>query len=143
MARQTSLPANASLPITHATAAVERFASRSASDRARLTLVLLIALCQGMLYLRLQPPWQHYDEPTHFEYAWLIAHQPGLPQLGTVDQALRRDLAASMIQYDFFRNMPRPALLTDAPIEIGAIPYFAWGNRTPGAMRVWIPRRDR
>ena len=29
----------------------------------------------------------------------------------------------------------------DEPIEIGAIPYFAWGNRTPGAMRVWIPRR--
>jgi hypothetical protein len=28
------------------------------------------------------------------------------------------------------------------PIEIAAIPYFAWGNRTPGAMRVWIPRRD-
>src|SRR5215207_45077 len=119
MARQTSLPASASLPTTHATAAVERLVSRSASDRARLTLVLLIALCQGMLYLCLQPPWQHYDEPTHFEYAWLIAHYPGLPQLGTVDQAVRRDIAASMIQYDFYRNMPRPALLTDGKIEIG------------------------
>src|SRR5215211_1274006 len=99
MARQTSLPANASLPTTHATAAIERFAGRAASEHARLTLVLLIALCQGLLYLCLQPPWQHYDEPTHFEYAWLIAHQPGLPQPETVDQALRRDLAASMIQY--------------------------------------------
>jgi DUF1680 family protein len=25
------------------------------------------------------------------------------------------------------------------PIEITAIPYFLWGNRTPGSMRVWIP----
>jgi hypothetical protein len=119
MARQTSLPASASLPTVQAAAAIERWAGRVASDRARLTLVLLIALCQGLLYLCLQPPWQHYDEPTHFEYAWLIAHQPGLPQLGTVDPALRRDVAASMLQYDFWRNMPQPALLTDGPIEIG------------------------
>jgi DUF1680 family protein len=27
----------------------------------------------------------------------------------------------------------------DAAIEIRAIPYFAWANRTGGAMRVWIP----
>lgn len=119
MARQTSLPTSASLPTAHATVAVERLASRSASDRARLTLVLLIALCQGLLYLCLQPPWQHYDEPTHFEYAWLIAHRPGLPPLGTVDQALRRDVAASMTEHNFFGNMPRPALLTNGTIEIG------------------------
>src|SRR5947208_14806600 len=119
MARQTSLPTSASLPAAPTGIAIERFASRSASDRARLTLVLLIALCQGILYLCLQPPWQHYDEPTHFEYAWLIAHHPGLPPPGTVDQAARRDIAASMIQYNFFGNMPRPALLTDGPIEIG------------------------
>src|SRR3954468_1619872 len=119
MARQTSLPASANLPTAQAAAAIGRWAGRSASDRVRLTLVLLIAFCQGLLYLCLQPPWQHYDEPTHFEYAWLIAHQPGLPQPGTVDQALRRDVAASMIQYNFFRNVPPPALLTDGAIEIG------------------------
>ena len=27
------------------------------------------------------------------------------------------------------------------PIEIGAVPYFAWANRGAGAMRVWIPAR--
>jgi uncharacterized protein len=26
------------------------------------------------------------------------------------------------------------------PLEIPAIPYFAWANREPGPMRVWIPR---
>jgi len=24
--------------------------------------------------------------------------------------------------------------------ELTAIPYFAWANRGPGAMRVWIPQ---
>jgi hypothetical protein len=28
------------------------------------------------------------------------------------------------------------------PIPIRAIPYHAWANRRPGAMRVWIPRSD-
>ena len=120
MARQTSLPASSSLPTTpEAAAVIERWGSKAASDRARLTLVLLIALCQGLLYLCLQPPWQHYDEPTHFEYAWLVAHQPGLPQSGAVDQTVRREIAASMLQYSFWRNMPQPALLTAGPIEIG------------------------
>jgi len=27
------------------------------------------------------------------------------------------------------------------PVALTAIPYFAWANREPGAMRVWIPRR--
>jgi len=75
VARQTSLPASASLPSTQATAALERLAGRAASDRARLTLVLLIALCQGILYLCLQPPWQHYDEPTHFDLYRVSADQ--------------------------------------------------------------------
>jgi uncharacterized protein len=26
------------------------------------------------------------------------------------------------------------------PVEIGAVPYLAWANRTVQAMRVWIPR---
>ena len=26
------------------------------------------------------------------------------------------------------------------PVEVGAIPYFAWANRDVGGMRVWIPR---
>jgi uncharacterized protein len=25
------------------------------------------------------------------------------------------------------------------PLTVTAVPYFLWGNRTPGAMRVWIP----
>jgi DUF1680 family protein len=29
--------------------------------------------------------------------------------------------------------------LPDAAVTLTAVPYFAWGNRTEGAMRVWIP----
>ncbi len=28
---------------------------------------------------------------------------------------------------------------TPQRIEVGAIPYYAWGNRGDGAMRVWLP----
>ena len=27
-----------------------------------------------------------------------------------------------------------------SPVDVGAIPYFAWANRSVDAMRVWIPR---
>jgi len=26
------------------------------------------------------------------------------------------------------------------PVEVGAVPYLAWANRTVGAMRIWIPQ---
>jgi len=35
---------------------------------------------------------------------------------------------------------PRPAT-TPSPLHLTAVPYFLWANRTPGAMRVWIPLR--
>jgi len=34
---------------------------------------------------------------------------------------------------------PEPAAAAGAPVELTAVPYFAWGNRGPGAMRVWLP----
>ncbi len=82
--------------------------------------MLLAALVQGLLYYVLVPPWQHYDEPTHFEYAALIAERLRLPAPGDVDFPLRREIAASMLQLGFYRNLPPPNLLTDdAEIWIG------------------------
>ena len=119
MARQTPLPSR-SLPVAPTAEAAERVAARAASERARVMLVLMIGLCQGLLFLCLLPPWQHYDEPTHFEYAWLIANHNRLPHPGDEDQALRRDIAASMFAHNFFWDIPKPVLLTDdRPIEIG------------------------
>ena len=37
---------------------------------------------------------------------------------------------------------PQPAEEADAArgVEVHTVPYFAWANRGPGAMRVWVPR---
>ena len=36
---------------------------------------------------------------------------------------------------------PASAPETDArPVKLVAVPYYAWANRTPGTMRVWIPQ---
>jgi hypothetical protein len=86
-----------------------------------LGLVLLFALIHGLVYVFVVPPWQHYDEPGHFEFAWLIANRGHLPELGEFDQFMRRELAASMIERDFFRgNGSLPNLLSQSePIWIG------------------------
>jgi len=31
---------------------------------------------------------------------------------------------------------------TTRPVTLTAVPYYAWANRGPGAMRVWIPKKD-
>jgi hypothetical protein len=78
--------------------------------------VLLIALLQGSLYIVLVPPWQHYDEPTHFEYAWLVANDRWLPEMSDAQPAIRREIQASMIEHAFFRNLYRPPAFSDADL---------------------------
>jgi hypothetical protein len=78
---------------------------RIPQGRSLLGAILLLGLLHGLLYVFLVPPWQHNDEPTHFEYAWLIANHPGLPKPGDYDQSMRREVALSMIDHNFFRGM--------------------------------------
>ncbi len=84
-------------------------------------LLLGLGLAHSLLYVLLAPPWQHYDEPTHFEYAWLIANRLHLPQLDEYDQNMRREVAASMAEHVFFHESGViPDLLAqDEPIWIG------------------------
>jgi hypothetical protein len=56
-----------------------------ASDRARLACVLVVASVQGIVFLTLVPPWHHDDEPSHFEYVWLMAFRPSWPAVRTPD----------------------------------------------------------
>lgn len=70
-----------------------------------LALILAAGLVHGLLYVFLVPPWQHYDEPTHFEYAWLVANRTSWPAEGTYDQDMRRQVAVSMINNGFFYGM--------------------------------------
>ena len=51
----------------------------------------------------------------------------GHPELAEVE---RSDVAASVVGV---------RLSATSPATVEAIPYFAWANRRPGAMRVWIP----
>lgn len=85
-------------------------------------LILVISLAHGLVYVFLIPPWQHYDEPNHFEVAWLIAHRGHLPTAGEYDQEMRRAVATSMLQHGFFKGLSyQPDLnATDQPIWIGA-----------------------
>lgn len=86
-----------------------------------LAVILAAALAHGLLYVFLVPPWQHYDEPTHFEYAWLMANRPGWPQVGDFDQDMRRQVASSMLENGFFHDLSfRPDLTaTKEPIWLG------------------------
>lgn len=95
------------------------------SDRAKIALVLVVAIFQGVLHLFLLPPWQHYDEPTHFEYAWLIANDETLrPTNENVDSTMRRDVAASMYEHSFYIDTPQPELLSDGRgIWIGILEF--------------------
>jgi hypothetical protein len=34
---------------------------------------------------------------------------------------------------------PAQDLPATEPVALVAVPYFTWGNREPGAMRVWVP----
>lgn len=91
-------------------------------ERLALLGVLILAFFHGLLYVFLVPPWQHYDEPNHFEYIWLLANRPGWPQPGDYDQAMRREVAISMLQHGFFQDLDfRPNLDSspENPIWIG------------------------
>jgi hypothetical protein len=95
--------------------------------------ILLIGLLHGLIYVFLTPPWQHYDEPGHFEYAWLAANREAWPAPGEYDQSLRRELAASMQAHDFFKGLTlRPNLVAaSAPVwigvsQVGDRPAYYW-----------------
>ncbi len=100
--------------------------------------IFLLALILGTIYTFFIPPWQHYDEPTQFEYAWLIANRPGLPQPGDYDQNMRREVAASMLEHGFFEGLDfRPNLLSQTePVWIGISqlddqPLYYWFAALP------------
>jgi hypothetical protein len=91
-------------------------------ERQTLVAILVLALIHGLVYVFLVPPWQHYDEPNHFEYVWLVAFRPGLPQPGDFDQSMQREVAQSMLDHGFFNELEyRPDLNppADKPIWIG------------------------
>jgi hypothetical protein len=91
--------------------------------RYTIWVILGIGFINGLFYLFVLPPWQHYDEPGHFEYAWLIANRLKLPQQGDFDQNMRLAVGKSLLDSRFFQiqNYPIPNLTDPSkPIWIGA-----------------------
>jgi DUF1680 family protein len=62
--------------------------------------------------------------------------------LGGVMQVEAEGLAPDTTQWRCEAYRPLDEVREESPIPVAlvAIPYFAWANRGPGAMRVWIPR---
>ena len=82
--------------------------------------ILLLGLLEAIILAAVIPPWWHYDEPGHFEYAWLAANLPSWPQVGQYDQEMRREVGKSLMQYGWYqiRNF-HPDLSGSEPIVIG------------------------
>ena len=72
------------------------------SDYYWLALCLLAGLLMGVFFIFLLPPWQHYDEPKHFEHVWLAANLDRLPGPEDRDEELNRQVMASMGLYRFY-----------------------------------------
>ena len=67
---------------------------------------LILGLINGFIFVFIIPPWEHYDEPGHFEYVWLIANRLQLPKLGDLDINMRLEMGKSLIQSGFFVRRP-------------------------------------
>ncbi len=77
-----------------------------------LLIALTIAFVHGLLYVYLVPAWQHYDEPTHAEYAWLIANKTPRPTDADIDPNLRLMFARSMAATGFYKDKGGPPNLS-------------------------------
>jgi hypothetical protein len=87
--------------------------------RVLLKLLLPLALLYGLLYLVVVLPWQHAGEPTHFEYARLIALWNRQSALNESDLATDREIADSMYRFRFWKPGVRPDILSAQPPNIG------------------------
>jgi hypothetical protein len=77
-------------------------------------------------------------------------HRLALPSTAALTGQLEPDLlggvvvlrgtAAVLDNTDWKETLYRPHPPATQPAPITAIPYYAWGNREAGAMRVWMPR---
>lgn len=92
----------------------------SRSERRTLIAILLLAMVQGIIYFWLLPPWQHYEEPTHLEYALLLAELNRRPTVADEDQAMRETIFHSMVEHGFYRHLGGPPTLQDdRPVPLG------------------------
>jgi hypothetical protein len=94
-------------------------------DMRNIGLIILLALAHGLTYVFLMPPWQHYDEPNHFEYVWMVANWNRLPEWGENDSNLSRQVLQSMIAHQFYKPGQAPDLPPEGqPVNIPGFPQL-------------------
>ena len=67
--------------------------------------VVIVALIHGLMYVFLIPPWQHYDEPNHFEYVWAMVNGERDPHLVDGYADFSQQVIDSMIANGFYGGM--------------------------------------
>jgi hypothetical protein len=60
----------------------------------------------------------------------------------TVVRAAGREADRTAWDDHLYRPLQSAGPAGGRPVMLTAIPYYAWANREPGAMRVWIPRAE-
>jgi Predicted membrane protein (DUF2142) len=94
------------------------WAGLNVADLVLLRWLVPLAILHGLLFVVLIPPWQHYDEPTHFLYAaGLAAGEVDAP--GPASALLSREIADSMYRFRFFAPAYVPNILGLEPPGIG------------------------
>lgn len=88
-------------------------------------LIALIGLIHGLIYVFVVPPWEHYDEPGHFEYAWLAANRPGWPQVGDFDHGMQEKLIESMKRAGFYDGRMDPPDLSNFGPQDNLYPAYS------------------
>ncbi len=68
----------------------------------QLIMLLFLGLLLGLVFLFSLPPWQHYDEPNHFEYVWLAANLDRFPVPGDYNRELSQQIMISMGLHRFW-----------------------------------------
>lgn len=96
----------------------DQLESKPPKEWIQISLLLLLGLVIGLVFTFTLPPWQHYDEPMHFEYVWLAANLDRLPQPGDYNQELSQKVMISMGLYRFWGDKQKLEYAPDEKIAI-------------------------
>jgi hypothetical protein len=74
--------------------------------------------------------------------AMTSTRRPSLLDGVTTVEMTGRVVAQGPWEGDLYLPLAEDRALPSREIQLTAVPYYAWANRGPGAMRVWIPKME-
>ena len=78
------------------------------SPRRILALIVAVFVLRALLAIAIIPPWQHPDEPQHFELVHILASQAKLDLSERSDVDLERSILGSMREHGWWRYYGEP-----------------------------------